>query len=387
MTPQSEAMRLLDESLIANEAPKGSLLAAVQKLSRAADLLEDHDIQKWCSVQLGDKRYTVPLQKLLDALRLTNSNGRDKASEEVVKSLKALGLTNEIHFLNEELNIKADESGGGYESIGFIEERYADLVRLRKGNDGTYYKINLNAHLNYVRRRAHELASGLLNKVRFLGMPGNCFDILRSAVDDRLLDLNPTLSEQLMLTFKAVSSPKPEEWSQALTTCRRILEGLADLVYPANSDPVSGRALTQSQYINRLWAFMDKSIESDSNKILAKTHVDFLGAWMEKTNKLANKGVHGDVKQLEAVKAVFHTYLVIADILDYLKDGSKKIGLPNINSATLDELEAFLDVKRGTAKEIVKARVSYGKLDIEIMKKVPGVGVKTIAKAIAEFSF
>lgn len=387
MTPQSEAMRLLDESLAANEAPKGSLLTAVQKLSRAAALLEDQDIQKWCSVQLGDQQYTAPLRQFLDALQLDESNGKDLAVGEAVKKLQAVGLTHEMHFLNEELNVKAHQSGGGYQSIGFIEERYADFVRLKRGNDGTYYKNHLNAHLNYVKRRAHELASGLLNRVRFLGMPSNCFDLLRSAVDDRLLDLDPVLAEQLMLAFKAVSSVMGEEWSQALTTCRRLLEGLADAVYPANSDPALGRVLTQAQYVNRLWAFMDKAIESDSNKALAKVHVDFLGAWMEKTNKVANKGVHAEVGQLEAVKAVFHTYLVIADILEYLTDRPKKSVRQNINDATMDELEALLNVSRSTAKEIVKARVAHGKLDAEILKKIPGVGAKTIERALAEFSF
>ena len=378
---------MLDESLAANEAPKGSLLTSVQKLSRAASLLENHDIHKWCSVQLGNKQYTAPLQELINALTKAKGNEKDVAAQKAVKKLDTLGLTSEMHYSNEELNIKVNESGGGYESVGFIEERYADLVRLKKGNDGTYYKINLNAHLNYVRRRAHELASELLNKVRFLGMPSNCFDILRSAIDDRLLDLNPTLGEQLMLAFKTVSSSSDEEWSQALTTCRRLLEGLADAVYPANSDPVLGRVLTQSQYINRLWAFMDKAIESESNKVLAKAHVDFLGAWMEKTNKVANKGVHADVGQLEAVKAVFHTYLVIADILEYLKDQPKKESKPNINTATMDELEALLNVSRTVAKEIVKARVANGKLNSEILKIVPGVGAKTVEKALAEFSF
>jgi len=132
---------------------------------------------------------------------------------------------------------------------------------------------------------------------------------------------------------------------------------------------------------------MDKAIESDSNKALAKVHVDFLGAWMEKTNKVANKGVHADVVQLEAVKAVFHTYLVIADILDYLTDLPKKGVRPSINDATMDEIEAILNISRSTAKEIIKARVVHGKLDVEIFKKISGVGTKTVEKAIAEFTF
>ncbi|WP_187358866.1 ComEA family DNA-binding protein [Pseudoduganella aquatica] len=387
MTPQTEALRLLEESLSANEAPKGSLLTAVQKLSRAAALVENDDIQKWCSVQLGDQQYTRPLQQLLDVLQLEEGVEKKSALETAIKKLKDVGLNKGMHYSSEEVHVKIDESAGGYHSIGFIEERYADLVRLKNGNDGTYYKNNLNTHLSYVRRRSHELASGLLNRLRFVGLPSNCFDVLRSAVDDKLLDLNPALAEQLMLAFKAVASAKSEEWSQALTTCRRLLEGLADVVYPANSDPALGRVLSQAQYVNRLWAFMDKAIESDSNKALAKVHVDFLGAWMEKTNKIANKGVHAEVGQLEAVKAVFHTYLVVADILEYTSEAPNKSSKPNINNATMDELEALLNISRSTAKEIVKARVAHGKLDAEVLKKVPGVGAKTIEKALTEFSF
>ena len=47
-------------------------------------------------------------------------------------------------------------------------------------------------------------------------------------------------------------------------------------------------------------------------------HVDLVGSWLEGVNRLSNKGVHAGVTQLEAVKTVFHAYLVIADLLDYL---------------------------------------------------------------------
>lgn len=386
MTPQTEAIRLLEESLSENQASKGSLMAAVQKLSHAASLVQNHDIRKWCSIQLGDRKYTTPLSELLSVLQEKDKRKRDEKLLPIEENLKILGL-GDIHKTNEELNIKLRESGGGYNNIGFIEERYADLVRLKRGNDGTHYKNPLNAHINYVRRRSYELASDLLNRVRFLGMPSNCFDILRLAVDDKLLDLDPTLAEQLMLAFKGVSSSSEEEWSQAMTTCRRLLEGLADILYPPNSDGAVGRVLTQAQYVNRLWAFMDKSIQSDSNKALAKVHVDFLGAWMEKTNKITNKGVHTAVGQLESVKAVFHTYLVVADILEYLQGSVKKSEKPDINAASMDELEALLDIKRVTAKEIIRARVAHGKLDITVLKSVPGIGVKTVEKALAAFSF
>jgi DNA uptake protein ComE-like DNA-binding protein len=189
-----------------------------------------------------------------------------------------------------------------------------------------------------------------------------------------------------MLAFKRVSTNKAEEWSQALVTCRRLLEGLADILHPSTNEPTKGRSLDQSQYVNRLWAFMDSSIESEANKELAKSHVDFLGSWMERTNKIAHKGVHAEVSQLESVKAIFHTYLVLADILDYMDTSHSPKKKPDINTATMDELEALLDVNRETAKEIIKARVQQGHLDRSGLSKIRGVGPKTLEKPISVFS-
>lgn len=389
MQEKKVALELIEDSLKELESPKGSILSAIQKLQRSASIIGDDNKRLWCSIQLGDSTYVHPLNNLTDFLieheDPSTSEYEDGISKHI-KTLEKLGLTQEIHFTNEEINIKSDASGGGYANIGFIEERYADLVRLKKGNDGTYYKNPLNNHLNFVKKKAHELASDLYKQLKFSGTISNCFDLLRDAVDDKLLDLNPVISEQLMLAFKSVSSNKEEEWSQALTTCRRLIEALADELYPATSDNGSGRALGKTQYVNRIWAFMDASIESKSNKDLAKAHVDFLGSWLEKINKLSNKGVHAELGQLEATKAVFHTYLMIADILEYMKEKPESKGKPDINLATIDEIEALLGVNRNVAKEIFKYRVKEGALDCESLSKITGVGQKTIQKAKQEFT-
>lgn len=389
MQEKKVALQVIEESLKELESPKGSILSAVQKLQRSASIAGDEEKRLWCSIQLGDSTYVHPLKDLTDFLvenpDTLTSDYKEGISKHI-KVLEKLGLTHEIHFTNEEMNIKLNARGGGYANIGFVEERYADLVRQKKGNDGKYYKIPLNNHLNFVKKKAHELASGLYKQLKFSGTVSNCFDLLKDAVDDILLDLNPVISEQLMLAFKSVSSNKEEEWSQALTTCRRLIEALADELYPATNDNGNGRALGKTQYVNRIWAFMDASIESKSNKELAKAHVDFLGSWLEKINKLSNKGVHAELGQLEATKAVFHTYLMIADILEYMEGKPESTGKPDINLATIDEIEALLGVNRNIAKEIFKYRVKEGTLDCESLSKIVGVGPKTIQKAKQEFS-
>lgn len=377
------ALQLIEETLKELESPKGSLLSAIQKLQRTADIINDDDKKIWCAIQLGDSKYINPLIDLLKFV-VETENAKTKTFQEKlnkrIQNLADIGVKANIHYSDEELTLKNVESGGGYSNIGFIEEKYADLVRRKKGNDGTYYKDNLNKHINYVRKKSHEFASQIYNKLKFSGTISNCFDILKTAVDDKLLDLNPTIAEQLMLAFKAISSDKEEEWSQALTTCRRLLEGLADELYPASKEKFNGRSVGQGQYVNRLWAFMDGAIQSESNKELAKSHIDFLGSWLDKVNKLTNKGVHAGLDRIEAVKSVFHTYLVVADLLEYMANTKISIAKPDINTASLDEMESLLNINRIIAKEIIKARVREGKLDHDILGSIKGIGAKTLEK-------
>lgn len=390
MPHKKVALQLIEETLKELESPKGSLLSAIQKLQRTSDIINDDDKKIWCAIQLGDPKYTTPLIELLKFVT-ESKNSKTKSFQDNLdkrmQSLAEMGIKGDIHYPHEELIWKNGKSGGGYNNIGFIEEQYKDLVRKKSGNDGTYYQNNLSQHLNYVRKKAHELASQIFNQLKFSGTVSNCFDVLKNAVDDKLLDLNPVIAEQLMLAFKAISSDKEEEWSQALTTCRRLLEGLADELYPASKEKFNGRAVGQGQYVNRLWAFMDGAIQSDSNKDLAKAHIDFLGSWLDKVNKLTNKGVHAELDRIEAVKSVFHTYLVVADLLEYMSNTKTSVSKPDINKATLDELEALLNINRTIAKEIVKARVREGKLDLDILKSIKGIGAKTLSYIQEVFVF
>ncbi|PES81032.1 DNA uptake protein [Bacillus cereus] len=390
---KNNAIKLLEESLEQLENQKGSVLTGVQKLSRAAKILGEEEIVIWCEIQLGNPQYTKELERAVDRLIETDKDAKDsitvqKEYDKICDELKENGYSPELHFSAEEVNIKWYKSGSGYKSIDFIEERYIDLVRLKTGNDGTYFKHTLNTHISYVKRVAHQEAGILYTKIAYTDSAQTAFDILKGEVDDRLLDLNPELAEQLMLSFKSVSTDNPEEWSQALTTCRRFIEGLADELFPPIDEDVNGRKLGKTQYINRLWAFMDKSIESKSNKDLAKAHVDILGIYLQRVHKLSNKGVHAGLEREEAVKTVFHTYLMVADILKYLDPSIQtKQDKLNINTASLDELESLLGISRNTAKEIIKLRVKEGELTPELLSNIKGVGPKTVALAQEEFAF
>ena len=65
----------------------------------------------------------------------------------------------------------------------------------------------------------------------------------------------------------------------------------------------------------------------------------------------------------------------------------KKEIAPNMNTASLDEIESFLGVSRKIAKDIVKTRAKNGSITPEALQEISGVGKKTVLKAKEIFSF
>lgn len=388
---KAEALKIVEEGLRELESVKGSVTVGVQKLSRVARLLNNDEIYVWAEIQLANPYYIKPIKVFLNELqRVSNLPENEQIFDKFLKykgEFNNYKINYDLH-VRPSIDFKSGEGSGGLNSVDFIEANYNNIIKNKSGNDGKLYQKNLKWHLDYIKKTAHQYLSELHDKLKFSGTITSSFDLLKNAVDDRLLDLDPEIAEQLMLAFKSVSSDNKEEWSHALTTCRRLLESLADQLYPASDLKIGNRTFKQNQFVNRLWQFMSEAIQSDSNKEIAKSHVDYLGIWLERTNKITNKGVHDEVSQLEATKAIFHIYLMLADLLDYLDpSATSKTTKPSIATASLDEIEALLNVKRDIAKAIVIARVKNSGLTIEQFAEVKGVGPKTVATAKEVFEF
>lgn len=385
---KAEALKIVEEGLKELESAKGSVTVGVQKLSRAAKLLNNQEVYVWAEIQLGNNTYCNIIKSFIDEF-IAESSKDEQNFDEVLKIVDNFpkDINYKIH-LEPCLDFKIDKAAGGMHSVDFIESSLQDLIRLKKGNHSSLYKNPLKRHLNYIKNTAHQYLTELHEILKFSGTVTSSFDLLKNAVDDRLLDLDPEIAEQLMLAFKSVSSNNKEEWSHALTTCRRLLESLANKLYPANDLVIGKRTFLAHQVVNRLWQFMNDSIASDSNRELAQMHVNYLGSWLEKANKITNKGVHDEVSQLEATKAIFHIYLMLADLLDYLDPSAvSKSTKPSLATATLDDFEVHLNVSRNVAKDIFKARLNNGGLTLEQLAEVKGVGPKTVATAKGVFEF
>jgi DNA uptake protein ComE-like DNA-binding protein len=344
---------------------------AVRKLEICARLLGDEQLQRWCSFHLGTYAYQIP--------KAPSEVDVDYVSKVVdeVRDLK-------VPLSSQEVRARLGNSGGGFESIEFIEETLDKLRKAKRGNDGDHFVDNLSKTVSTCANAASERAAKLYASFSFGEIPSRQFDVIRERVDNLLLDICPNAIEKFMSAYERLGSTSSEDWSLALTACRRVIKAVADVLFPPTDELRNGRKLGEEQYINRLWAFLDTRLEASSDKDLAKAHVDYLGSFIQRLNDKASKGVHATVSYEEAVRAVLYTYLTLGDILELAPAGVREAlnseGKIDINSASMDDLRNIPGLTSVIAKEVIKRRTKARFGSVEELLEIKGFGPKTLEK-------
>ena len=95
----------------------------------------------------------------------------------------------------------------------------------------------------------------------------------------------PESVRKLTAVYENLRSDNPEDWANATHSCRRVLQDLADALFPAQSEPiirnVNGHSkqirLGPDQYINRLICYIEE--ESDSKRFteIVWSHLSYMG--------------------------------------------------------------------------------------------------------------
>ena len=95
-----------------------------------------------------------------------------------------------------------------------------------------------------------------------------------------------------------------------------MLERLADALYPARTQPVGGRQVGKAEYRNRLWAYIAQQLDaSATNKNLLQASLTDIGNRIDYVEKLANKGLHGEVDSAEVQRLLVGLITLTFNIL------------------------------------------------------------------------
>ncbi|MEW6113267.1 MAG: hypothetical protein AB1664_14140 [Thermodesulfobacteriota bacterium] len=168
----------------------------------------------------------------------------------------------------------------------------------------------------YVARRNLEL--------KFSGIASDAFSRIRRFVDESIGTIVPSALQKFNAIYENLQSENPEDWSNAVHSCRRVLQDLADVLFPATDEPRTieshGKQITvelgPERYINRLVCFAKDMSTSRRSAEIIGSHLAFLGDRLDALFHAAQKGSHSVISSRdEADRYVVYTYMLVGDLL------------------------------------------------------------------------
>ena len=184
-------------------------------------------------------------------------------------------------------------------------------------------------------------------EIKFSGLAEDVFTRIRSRVDSSIGVAIPDTVKKLTAAYENLRSDNPEDWANAVHSCRRVLQDLADAVFPPQKEVrtrnVDGREveikLGADQYINRLMAYIEDSSKSRRFEEIVGSNLRYIGDRLDAIFGAAQKGSHATVTKEEADRYVVYTYLVVGDILS-LRSGTPLSNAVDIAHETVTEFGA-----------------------------------------------
>ena len=169
-------------------------------------------------------------------------------------------------------------------------------------------------------------------ELKFSGIADDVFGRIRQRVDATIGQTIPDAVQRLSAIYENLRSENPENWSNAVHSCRRLLQDLADALFPPSDDRVAEKEgktlrikLGKDQYINRIMAFVSDSSTSSRFQDLVGSHLSFLGDRLDSVFLASQKGSHSTiVSREEADRYVVYTYLLLGDILSLRRSALMK---------------------------------------------------------------
>lgn len=164
-------------------------------------------------------------------------------------------------------------------------------------------------------------------QLKFSGISDDIFTRIRENVDKRIRKNLPESVKRFSAVYSNLQSENPENWSNAVHSCRRILKDLADVVFPPSENKkieINGEEkvihLGQEFYINRILTFIQENSTSERYSDIVGSHLKFIENRLNSVLKAAHKGTHDTiVSREEADRYVVYTYLLIGDIISLKK--------------------------------------------------------------------
>ena len=318
-----EALNLSEEILNQLEDANVKTSVIALKCLRLARLMDDYESVDWLVCEMEGYKSTkdgIPH----DLFELGAKHGRERKNDKGERILFT-ELSSELELLCE----SSQKSIGSYTTEGvsvageFSHVAMNNLLNsVTRNNTGTINVIKESQKkLSILRGEYYRYAMNINIQLKFSEKIESIFDDYRTIVDKYLADNLPTGTRKLSSIYSRLKEKDEESYSQASTSCRKLLREFIDdmfqKLYPDFSDKKivldSGKEfdITGDHYLNRMYAILDKVSISD----MKKDNVLQTASWIESINDRICNGLHNDVSLTEIKDTILHLYILLGDMI------------------------------------------------------------------------
>lgn len=342
MSEQDQIKRLVSEALDSFDSPGTSVASLVRKAARIASLRRDFVGQYAMQFELVD--LSTRSKSAASAMVPTWKNIETLLGPEASKKVGT-----EQFVLHEHVRAIQGSEGLLSASIDQLEGNYAELERVyseftipsnlssidayhfAKGVDDNKAKLlpllnNHRAVIARVKQKAYDYLVKTETELQSGETVPNVFARGLDYVRASLAEKSPKALEMFTAAETRLESGSAEELSHALTSVRRMIKELADVLYPATGEAIIGddkveRVMDNEAYRNRLIQYVKDELGKHGQGEVVQETLRSFGSRLNTLDNLASKGVHDDVSIAEAESCIAWTFMLAADLLR-IADGS-----------------------------------------------------------------
>ena len=310
MANQSRSEHILElarELLDDIELSRTSAESLVLKASRLARWVGSDEIRYWLKLEMGG--YNSSNETSLKYMSITGRwINREKnwgywgplAQQEAAIAAEQAKLA----------ALRTPDSSGEWASVAIANVTSA--MTKTANNISTFSAIK-----SRVLAQLHSFVSDVYYEKEFDSLSESIFEKYKSSVDTLIAESCGDVLEKIPSVMSRLSEHDPESISQALITCRRIIEAFADSIFPPTDETIeiggNTLKLDASKHQNRINAYVHQRVASQSRKQKIRQNLSNLF-------DRVSSGVHNDVTVEEANSLFLNTYLFLGEILHIRKD-------------------------------------------------------------------
>jgi len=310
----ASALQLAEELLTDIELSRCQAQQIVLKASRLARLMRADEAQAWLGYEINGYPNDGSADEVITRMGRWTDEERKKAYFVPLARLAATADAQQSKLAS----MQVSSFGGDYATIAAREHQQA-LEATAKGL-AIIHTVESNV-ISYI----HTWVTRAYHELLFSDLQSDLFAAAQSEIDGRLTPLAGSALSKIESISERLRDGDTESVSQAMSTCRRLIDAAADALFPAGDEPYQlgevSLKVMQNNVLNRLQAYVADRVESKGRR-------DRLRRTLSDLYDRSSTGTHGEVDVVEARYLFLSTYVTLGELLALSPTSSDVPGAP-----------------------------------------------------------